>query len=324
MWMTDNRDLRRLAYDQKLLASVGLTGEKLPDLVGAHSVLGPVLADVARELGLSLDTVVVSSIPDLHAAAYGSGATRPFATHLALSTTSWISCPVPSKKTDALHSIAAVPGLTNDSYVVIDNQETGAKSLEWFQAILASGGEKMSYDDMTALAATSPPGARGVLFSPWLAGERSPVDDKRLRGGFSNLSITTTSADMIRAVLEGVAANSAWLFGYVEKFVGQSLSPIRLIGGGAQSELWCQIFADTFGREVHQIKNPMTAQLRGAALAASVALGRRSLDELDSLPTPVTVLTPDPGAARTYQHRVREQVGLYEREKKRTRSRDKR
>jgi xylulokinase len=207
---------------------------------------------------------------------------------------------------------------------VIDNQETGAKSLEWFQAILASGGEKMSYDDMTALAATSPPGARGVLFSPWLAGERSPVDDKRLRGGFSNLSITTTSADMIRAVLEGVAANSAWLFGYVEKFVGQSLSPIRLIGGGAQSELWCQIFADTLCREVHQIKNPMTAQLRGAALAASVALGRRSLDELDSLPTPVTVLTPDPGAARTYQHRVREQVGLYEREKKRTRSRDKR
>ena len=324
MWMTDNRDLRRFAYDQKLLASVGLTSEKLPDLVGAHSVLGPVLADVASELGLPHDTLVVSSIPDLHAAAYGSGATRPFATHLALSTTSWISCPVPSKKTDVRHSIAAVPGLTNDSYVVIDNQETGAKSLEWLQAVLASGGEKMSFDDMTDLAATSPPGARGVLFSPWLAGERSPVDDKRLRGGFSNLSITTTSADMIRAVLEGVAANSAWLFGYVEKFVGQTLSPIRLIGGGAQSELWCQIFADTLGREVHQIKNPMTAQLRGAALAASVALGRRSLDELDSLPTPAAVLSPDPDAARTYQRRVREQVGLYEREKKRTRSRDQR
>ena len=324
MWMTDNRDLRRFAYDQKLLASVGLTSEKLPDLVGAHSVLGPVLADVASELGLPHDTLVVSSIPDLHAAAYGSGATRPFATHLALSTTSWISCPVASKKTDVRHSIAAVPGLTNDSYMVIDNQETGAKSLEWLQAVLASGGEKMSFDDMTALAATSPPGARGVLFSPWLAGERSPVDDKRLRGGFSNLSITTTSADMIRAVLEGVAANSAWLFGYVEKFVGQTLSPIRLIGGGAQSELWCQIFADTLGREVHQIKNPMTAQLRGAALAASVALGRRSLDELDSLPTPAAVLSPDPDAARTYQRRVREQVGLYEREKKRTRSRDQR
>ncbi|HEY1222635.1 MAG TPA: FGGY-family carbohydrate kinase [Acidimicrobiales bacterium] len=324
MWMTDNRDLRRFTYDETLLASVGMNSEKLPGLVAAHSVLGPVLPDVANELGLSKDAVVVSSMPDLHAAAYGSGATRPFATHLALSTTSWISCPVPAKKTDVLHSIAAVPGLDNDSYVLIDNQETGAKSLEWFQGVLATGGERMSYDDMTALAATSPPGAHGVLFAPWLAGERSPVDDKRLRGGFTNLSITTSSADMIRAVLEGVAANSAWLFGYVEKFVGQTLSPIRLVGGGAQSELWCQIFADTLDREVHQVTNPMTAQLRGAALSASVALGIRSLKELDSLETPVTVFVPETNHAETFKRRVREQSALYEREKKRTRSRSKR
>jgi xylulokinase len=324
MWMTDNRDLRRFTYDETLLASVGMNSEKLPGLVAAHSVLGPVLPDVANELGLSKDAVVVSSMPDLHAAAYGSGATRPFATHLALSTTSWISCPVPAKKTDVLHSIAAVPGLDNDSYVLIDNQETGAKSLEWFQGVLATGGERMSYDDMTALAATSPPGAHGVLFAPWLAGERSPVDDKRLRGGFTNLSITTSSADMIRAVLEGVAANSAWLFGYVEKFVGQTLSPIRLVGGGAQSELWCQIFADTLDREVHQVTNPMTAQLRGAALSASVALGIRSLKELDSLETPVTVFVPETNHADTFKRRVREQSALYEREKKRTRSRSKR
>jgi xylulokinase len=125
---------------------------------------------------------------------------------------------------------------------------------------------------------------------------------------------------MIRAVLEGVAANSAWLFGYVEKFVGQSLEPIRLVGGGAQSELWCQIFADTLGREMHQITNPMTAQLRGAALGASVALGHHTLDDLDSLPTPATIFTPTTEAA-TYQRRVSEHAALYERERKRTRSR---
>jgi len=321
MWMTDNRDLHRLAYDEKLLASVGISSEKLPGLIAAHSVLGPVLEGVADELGLSRQTVVVSSMPDLHAAAYGSGATRLYAAHLALSTTSCISCSVPAKKTDVLHSIAAVPGLTNDSYVVIDNQETGAMSLEWFQGVLAGGGVKMTYEDMTALAATSPPGANGVLFSPWLAGERSPVDDKRLRAGFTNLSITNNSADMIRAVLEGVAANSAWLLKYVEKFVGQSLSPIRLVGGGAQSELWCQIFADTLDREIHQVKDPMTAQLRGAALAASVALGRRTLDELDSISTSVKVFTPDASLAGIYQRRVRDQVGLYERDKRWTRSR---
>lgn len=324
MWMTDNRDLHRFEYDASLLASVGLSAEKLPPLVPAHSVLAAILPEVADELGLAKDVVVVSSMPDLHAAAYGAGATRLFATHVALSTTSWISCPVPAKKTDVLHSIAAVPGLTNDSYVVIDNQETGAKSLEWLQGVLASGGERMTFEDMTSLASTSPPGAHGVVFTPWLAGERSPVDDKRLRAGFTNLSITTTSADMIRAVMEGVAANSAWLFGYVEKFAGQRLSPLRLIGGGAQSELWCQIFADTLDREVHQVNNPMTAQLRGAALAASVALGRRSLDELESIPTPVTVFTPDHHVAAIYQRRVRDLVSLYQRDKKWARKRKKR
>jgi xylulokinase len=320
MWMTDNRDLRRFDYDETLLASAGLDAERLPPLVAANSVLGPVLADVSERLGLARDAVVVASMPDLHAAAFGSGATRPFATHLALSTTSWISCPVPAKKTDALHSIAAVPGLTNDSYVIIDNQETGAKSLEWFQGVLASGGTKMTYEDMTMLAATSPPGANGVLFSPWLAGERSPIDDKRLRGGFHNLSITTTSADMIRAVLEGVAANSAWLFRYVEKFAGQKLSPLRLVGGGAQSDLWCQIFADTFAREVHQVQSPMIAQLRGVALASSVALGRRTIEQLDDVPTAVKVFEPDLHVAALYQGRVKDLIDASRHEKKRTRN----
>jgi xylulokinase len=316
MWMTDNRDLQRFAYDDALLASVGLSTEKLPPLVAANSVLGPVRDELRAELGLPVDTVVVASMPDLHAAAFGSGATREFATHIALSTTSWISCPVASKKTDVLHSIAAVPGLTNDSYVIIDNQETGAKSLEWLQGLLAGGGARMTYEDMTTLASTSPPGANGVLFTPWLAGERSPVDDKRLRGGFRNLSITTNTADMIRAVMEGVAANSAWLFRYVEKFAGQRLAPLRLVGGGAQSDLWCQIFADTLGREVHQVESPMIAQLRGTALAASVALGRRTFEQLDEVPTTVKVFLPDMGVANLYQRRVNELIDAYRDEKK--------
>ncbi len=174
-------------------------------------------------------------MPDLHAGALGSGATRPYESHLALSTTSWISCPVGAKKTDALHSIATAPGLTNDSYLVVNNQETGAKALEWFRGVLAASGPTLSYDDLTALAATSPPGANGVVFAPWLAGERSPVEDKRVRATFSSLSVTTTTADMARAVLEGVAANSAWLLGHVERFTGRRSEPIRLVGGGAES-----------------------------------------------------------------------------------------
>jgi xylulokinase len=320
LWMTDTRHLSRYDYDTALLDAVGLTSERLPPLVPFGHVIGTVRDDVAAALGISARTAVITGVPDIHAAALGAGATELLAAHLALSTTSWISCPVAKKKTDPLHSIATVPGLTNDSYLVIDNQETGARALEWFQGVLAATGERSSFSDLTALAATSPPGARGVRFTPWLAGERSPVDDKEARAGFTNLSVTSTSADLVRAVMEGVAANSAWLLGYVEKFVNARLSPLRMLGGGAQSPLWCQIFADTLEREVEQVDKPMVAQLRGAALLASVSLGRRQLSDVPDVVKPGTTYEPNPELAEQYRHSRAELAGLFKRDREWRRS----
>jgi xylulokinase len=312
MWMTDNRHLSDYRYDPQLLSLVGLDEKFLPPLQQFGSVVGTLSETVADDLGLSKDVVVVSAIPDLHAAAIGAGATSLYQTHLALSTTSWISCPVPKKKTDVNHNIAAVPGLSNDSYVIIDNQETAAKALEWLQGIMAGSGPKLSFDELGRLAETSPPGSNGVRFTPWLAGERSPIDNKHIRAGFSNLSITTTSADLVRSVMEGVAANSSWLFGYVEKFAGRSLSPIRMVGGGAQSTLWCQMFADTLNREVHQIDQPLLAQLRGVALLAGPALGHHSLSEV---PAPKATVFEPSGDERSSRAHASDIKGLYQRDK---------
>ncbi len=292
-WLTDNRRLDVLRYDQSLLDALGLTDEKLPPLRPIGAVVGTVMPSVADSLGISSASVVITGLPDLQAAALGAGATSLHSTHLALSTTSWISCPVAKKKTDVPHSIATVPGLTNDSYLVVDNQDTGAMALEWLRRVLAGAGRSISYDELTALAATAPPGSNGVLFTPWLAGERSPVADRRARGGFTNVSHTSGTADMARAVLEGVAANSRWLFGHVEKFCGRELSPIRLVGGGARSALWCQIVADALDRPVEQVPDPMFAQLRGMAAMASVALGHRTLADLDADRVPGSTYVPD-------------------------------
>jgi xylulokinase len=319
-WLTDNRYLTRYEYDEQLLKIVGVDPRLLPPLQPIGTVVGTVSRDVAEHLGLSFDTVVITGVPDLHAAAIGSGGTALYEAHLALSTTSWISCPVPKKKTDALHSIAAIPGLTNDSYLIIDNQETGAKSLEWLRALLAGSETPMRYDEMTALAATSAPGANGALFTPWLAGERSPIGNKHLRGGFTNLSLATTTADLIRAVLEGVAANSAWLLGYVEKFAGRELSPLRLLGGGAQSVEWCQIYADALGRDVEQVPDAMVAQLRGAALLAAVNMGRLRLDEVDRLRPRGRRFSPNAAVADLYATRRTQFPSLYSRDKKWSRS----
>jgi xylulokinase len=321
LWMTDTRHLSRYEYDAALLDAVGLTSERLPPLVPFGQVIGTVTDDVAASLGISPRTVVITGVPDIHAAALGAGATELLASHLALSTTSWISCPVAKKKTDPLHSIATVPGLTNDSYLVINNQETGAGALEWLQGLLAGTGERTGFSELTALAATSTPGAHGVRFTPWLAGERSPVDDKRARGGFTNLSVTSTTADLVRSVLEGVAANSAWLLGYVEKFVGAPLTPLRLLGGGAQSALWCQIYADALERDVEQVNSPLLAQLRGAALLASVSLGRRELRDVPEIVARGTLFQPNPEHAAHYHQRRGELESLYKRDKEWRRSR---
>jgi xylulokinase len=315
MWMTDVRHLTNYNYDPQLLKMVGIDGSYLPPLQPIGTVVGTVTSSVAADLGLSPDTVVITGIPDLHAAAIGSGATTLYETHLALSTTSWISCPVPKKKTDINHSIVSIPGLTNDSYMVIDSQDTGAKALEWLQGVLAGTGTSMTFAEMTSLAATSPPGANRVLFTPWLAGERSPVDNRRIRAGFTNLSITTTTADLVRAVMEGVATNSAWLLKYVEKFAGRELSPIRLLGGGAQSTLWCQMYADVLGRDVVQVDQPLLAQMRGAALLASVALNVHRLDDVGAHAPGVT-FHPSTEVADLYQARVAQLPSLYARDKK--------
>ncbi len=301
MWVTDNRHLDRFSYDERLLARLGIDGSRLPPLVPLGSVVGPVRDEVADEIGLRRDAPVVTGVPDLHAAALGAGAVELYQGHIALSTTSWITCPVPTKRTDVLHSIAAVPGLSNDSYLLADNQETGARALEWLRVLLASGGTPAPYEELTAMAATSPAGARGVAFTPWLAGERSPVDDRRVRGGFSGLSLTTQTSDLVRAVLEGVAANSAWLLGYVERFTKRPLSTVRLLGGGAQSDLWCQIYADTLDREVEQVPDPMLAQLRGVALLARSPLEGVALGELARRLPSGRTFAPGPQAEH-YRH----------------------
>ncbi len=113
---------------------------------------------------------------------------------------------------------------------------------------------------------------------PWLNGERSPVEDRLVRGGFFNQSLQTTRGHLVRAVLEGVAYNARWLLKYVEPFIGRKLDGIRLIGGGARSKLWCQILADVLDRPIHQVDEPVMANARGAAFQAGLALGHLTVE----------------------------------------------
>ena len=313
-WLTDNRRLGVMAYDPKLVRMARIDATKLPPLRPTGSVVGTVRPDVADALGLPAHAQVVAGTPDLHSAAAGAGAVEDFATHLTVSTTAWIGLPVPFKKTDMRRSIATVPGLQPDRYLVANNHDTGGMCLRWLrEQILTDGGD---YADLTALAAGAPPGSGGVLFTPWLAGERSPVHDRKARGGFHNLSLSTSRAHLVRAVLEGVAYNNRWLHEAVERFAGRRLDPIRIIGGGAQSDLWCQIHADVLGRTVERVTEPLHANLRGAALIAGLALGAVRADEVRALVPAETTFPPDPSTRAVYDRLYAEFPGLYHRQRK--------
>ncbi|HPB45781.1 MAG TPA: FGGY family carbohydrate kinase, partial [Microthrixaceae bacterium] len=249
-WMLDTRDPKNYRYDDTLLALTGGGREKLPPLQPFGTVIANVQPSVAAELGIGADVAVVTGAPDVHTAAIGSGAIGLYETHMAVSTTGWISAPVPKKKTDLFNMVATVPGIDEENYLIINNHETSGACFAWLRGIL---GGTLDFEEMNDLAGESPAGANGVIFTPWLKGERSPIADANARAGFANLGLLNTRSDLIRAVMEGVAINDRWLHDAVEKFAGRTLDNIRVIGGGAQSDLWCQIHADVMGRTIEQV-----------------------------------------------------------------------
>jgi xylulokinase len=309
-WLTDNRNPDQPQYDRSLVRRAGLPEEKLPPLVPTGSALGRIRPEVAAELGLNAEVQVVTGTPDIHSAAVGTGAARDGQSHTTISTSSWVSVPTKRKKTDPFRSIATIPGLDAHSYLVANNQEAAGLCLQWLRQAAPSA-SPLSFEELTAIAATAPAGSNGVIFTPWIAGERSPVDDRDARGGWHNLSVQTTSADLVRAVLEGVAYNTRWLHQAVERFVARRLDPVRIFGGGAVSDLWCQIHADVLDRTIERVFAPLHANLRGAALFAGLALGDISRDEIPTLVPVERVFIPAAENRATYDRLYSEFPRLY-------------
>lgn len=316
-WLTDNRIGAPARYVEKLVHRAQRRPELLPELLPTGSIQGTLQPQPAHSLGLPPGIPVACGISDLHAAIIGSGTVGAYQTHLALSTTAWLSARVPFKRTDVLHSIATLPGLDPQMNVVGDNIETGGAALTWLreQIIAPDGAAPLSlqptYEALIDLAATAPAGCEGLIFTPWLAGERSPVEDKHLRAAFLNLSLRTTRAMMVRAVLEGVALNIAWLFGYYQKFLRRPVQSIRILGGGARSDLWCAILASALDRDLHRVADPLNAQLRGVALWTRVCRGEISLEQAAALVPVERSFSPDPQDRAVYTRHLAHYRGLY-------------
>ncbi|MGQ9786912.1 MAG: FGGY-family carbohydrate kinase, partial [Anaerolineae bacterium] len=157
------------------------------------------------------------------------------------------------------------------------------------------------YEVMNQRAEQSPPGAHGLIFLPYLQGERSPHWNPKARGGFIGLQITHTRADMIRAVLEGISMNlRTILLSFLE--AGARIEEVTVIGGGAKGKLWRQILADVYGRPVLRPRLLEEATSLGAAIAAGVGVGLfRDFSIVNELIEIVDRHTPSPDAQAEYE-----------------------
>lgn len=290
-WVTDNRDPDNIHYDPDLVKRCGIDGDKLPEIVKCTDVIGELLPEVASALGLQPGVKVVGGAIDNTAAAIGAGTAGDFDTHLYIGTSSWMSAHVPFKKTDIVSSMASVPCAVPGRYLLTGLQATAGGNLTFLRDnIIYHKDELLQEADvpdifkvLDQITERTPAGSNGVIYTPWIWGERAPVEDRTLRAGIYNLSLRNHREDIIRAFLEGIAMNTRWLMDPFEKFIGRKLQRINIVGGGAQSDVWCQIFADVLKVEIRQVSDPVQANARGAAWIGAVGLGEIKFGDLQAL-----------------------------------------
>jgi xylulokinase len=320
-WLADTRP-GKFCWSDPLLKKYGIDKEKLPQIKKSTATAGTITKQASGELGIPEGTPVVTGAGDMASAAVGSGALEEGETHVYIGTSSWVGAHLTSRAKDLAHYMGSICSANPDMYLCISEQETASGCLEWIKTNVV---RELDYDQLNEYVSTVEPGAGGIVFTPWLFGERSPLDDPHVRGGFYNLSLEHTRGHMARAVYEGVAVNIKWALQYFEKLVSKvrKLDQIYIIGGGAKSDVWCQIFADAFSKPVLRVEHPLDAGARGAAGVALVGL--HCVEGFSTIKQLIHVekkFLPDRVHAQTYEQILAEFKTLYKKkvsQKKNTR-----
>jgi len=319
MLLTDNRQLDAVRYDDELVAMSGLDREKLPDLVPVLSCVGTVCQDVAEELGLTPRTRVFSGVNDTQAVAVGTGTFERGRGGINIGTTSQVLAHVGFKRTDVQNQIVSSPSPIPGRYVALAENGIGAKGLDHFLRNVVFASDALadhSADDVFGrveeIVREAPPGSGSLLFLPWLTGSQAPSSNPKVRGGFLNLSLNTTRAHMVRAILEGVAFSLRWLLPAVERFAEQEFDELHFAGGGALSDEWSQILADVMNRPVLQLEDSRHVINRAVAFLAFERLGLVELDDFPKLCRVKRSYEPRPETRGVYDRLFEQFVASFE------------
>ena len=298
--------LHSMQYDASLAAELGISPALIPDIYPCDQIIGHVTKEAALLTGLTEGTPVVAGGLDAACGTLGAGVCRPGETQEQGGTAGGMSICTDSafahKK--LILSPHVVPGL----FLLQGGTVGGGGALKWFRQELGNG---MSFDELTAEAAKVPAGSEGLVFLPYMAGERSPIWDPDAKGVFYGLDYSKTRGHMIRAVLEGVAfALEHNLRAAAE--AGAEVGVLNAMGGSSNSALWMQIKADVTGKTI-QVPASDTAATLGAAILAGVGCGLYSScqDAVDKTIAIRKIYKPDPTNHSVYQHGFELYLELY-------------
>jgi gluconokinase len=264
-------DIHSREWLSALLDALSLPPERLPELASTQAVAGGLTADAAEALGLLPGTAVIAGATDGALANLGAGAIGPGRVGLTIGTSGAVRLSSAEPRLDERERTWCYI-LTEDMWLVGGAINNGGIVLRWARDEFAWP----DYDALMAAAGQIAPGAEGLLFLPYLAGERSPYWNARARGVLFGLSLHHSRAHIARALMEGVAFRLYSIFKVLEE--SADVTEVRATGGFTQSELWVQIVADVLG---HEIVLPDAQELSalGASYLAMKAMGR--LDNLE-------------------------------------------
>ncbi|MBO5598870.1 MAG: FGGY-family carbohydrate kinase [Oribacterium sp.] len=281
-------------WNKGLLKMYGVNPDHMPDIIQCSDMVGGLTEKAAEDLGLVKGIPVFGGGGDTTFVNIGAGCTRPGDTHIYVGTSGWVSTFLNHQTVDIDAMITGVLSAKYGYFNYYAELETAGKCFEWVMDHLTLDEigvylEKTKitdveskyislYDYLSEEVSKVPPGANGVIFTPWLHGNRCPFEDSRAGGIFFNIRTNNGKRDMIRAVLEGICYHLRWLLECEMKKVKTS-DTIRFVGGGALSPVTCQMLADITGHTIETVENPQ--EVGGVGTALVIAAGIKGEDVLE-------------------------------------------
>lgn len=326
-------DVKNKVFSKKVCHMFDVDMNHLPKVIKSTDKVGTLTLQASKDLGLSEETAVFGGGGDASLVGVGAGAVDVHDTHIYIGTSGWVSTVVGKKMVDIGSMIASIQGASSQTLNYFAELETAGKCLEWVKDHLALDEigiylEKVKvsdstesihaslYDFMMTAIRDVPAGSHGIIFTPWLHGNRCPFEDHRARGMFFNIGLENGKNDMIHAVLEGICFHLKWQLETIEKKT-ETGGSIRFVGGGALSKKTCQILADILNRQVETVENPQNIGSVGAALIAGIGLGYMpSLHEAKKMIAVSDVYHPNKEHRNIYDETFKVFKSLYTQNKK--------